>query len=105
MQRANRDCRRDERLVSQTLVQSLSSLQGGSDSRNPETTGKLQILQNCSEFSEEAGNTDLVQKADPLYAGLESPTFRLESKKKKEKKNGEKELGEKAKKEIKIRKI
>ena len=92
-------------MVSWTLAQSLRSLQGGSNSRILETIGKLQILQNFSDFSKEVGNTDLAQKANPLYVGLESPTFRLESKKKKDKKNGEKELGKKGKKDIKIRQI
>ena len=35
-QRANRERLRDDRVVSQALVQSLSSLQGGSDSKNLE---------------------------------------------------------------------
>ena len=43
-QRANRERLRDDRVVLQALVQSLSSLQGGSDSSDLETTGKLCVL-------------------------------------------------------------
>ena len=43
-QRANRERLRDDRVVSQVLVQLLSSLQEGSHSRNRETTGKLCVL-------------------------------------------------------------
>ena len=63
----------------------------------------MQVLRNFSDFSKEAGDTDLAQKANPLYVGLESPMFRLENRKEREKKNREKELGEKGRKEIKIR--
>ena len=44
-QRANRERLRDNRTVSRILAQSLSSIQGGSDSRNPETIGELHLLQ------------------------------------------------------------
>ena len=44
-QRASRERLRGERVVSRVLAQSLSSLQGGSDSRNSETIGRLQKLQ------------------------------------------------------------
>ena len=43
-QRANRECLRDDRVVSQALVQSKSSFQGGSDSRDLQTTGRLCVL-------------------------------------------------------------
>ena len=44
-QRASRERLRGERVVSRVLAQSLSSLKGGSDSRNSETIGRLQKLQ------------------------------------------------------------
>ena len=43
-QRANRERLRGEWVVSRVLAQSLSSLKGGSDSRNSETIGRLQKL-------------------------------------------------------------
>ena len=44
-QRENRERLRGKWVVSQALAQSLSSLQGGSDSRDLETIGRLQKLQ------------------------------------------------------------
>ena len=44
-QRASRERLRDDRTVLRVLAQSLSSLQGGSDSRNPEAIGELHELQ------------------------------------------------------------
>ena len=54
-QRANRERLRDERVVSRTLVRVLSPSQGGSAPRNPETIGKLQVLQNFSSSNAVAG--------------------------------------------------
>ena len=47
-QRASRGRLRDNRLASQILAKSLNPGAGGSDSRNLEATGKLQILQKFS---------------------------------------------------------
>ena len=71
-QRVNRESLRDVGTISRTLAQSLSPHQGGSDSRNPETTGKLQILRDFSSFSAVDGNKNLSQKDVPMYVGLKS---------------------------------
>ena len=80
-QRANRERLRDIRTVSRTLARSLSPFQGGSDSRDPETTGKLQVLRDFSSFSVAAGKSDQSRKDGPVYVGVESHTYRLEDKK------------------------
>ena len=43
-QRANRECSRDDRVLSCALVQALNPLQGGSVSRTTKRSGKLQLL-------------------------------------------------------------
>ena len=77
-QRANRERLRDDWTVSRILAQSLSSIQGGSDSRNPETTGELQILQQISvpSVEEKAGN--LANSANPVYVGVSPHSHRTE---------------------------
>ena len=68
-QRANRERLRDIRTVSRTLERSLSPFQGGSDSRNPETTGKLQVLRDFSSFSVTNGKSNQSTKDSPVYVG------------------------------------
>ena len=80
-QRANRESLRDFGTISRTLAQSLSPCQGGSDLRNPEITGKLQILRDFSSFSVADGNENLSKKDVPMYVGLKSHTSTVETKK------------------------
>ena len=81
------------------MARSLSPFQGGSDSRNPETTGKLQVLQDFSSFSVAAGKSDQSRKDGPMYVGIESHTYRSEDKKtEKGNKNVEEEKSVKKKK-------
>ena len=47
--------------------------------RNPEITGKLQILRDFSSFSVVDGNKNLSQKDVPIYVGLESHTSSVET--------------------------
>ena len=79
-QRANRESLRDVGTISRTLAQSLSPYQGGSDLRNPEIAGKLQILRDFSSFSVVDGNKNLSQKDVPMYVGLKSHTSSVETK-------------------------
>ena len=69
-QKVNRERLRDDRVVSQVLVQSLSSLQGGSDSRNLETTGKLCVLHQFTTPSVEKKDTNPSPKDKPIYVGV-----------------------------------
>ena len=61
-QRAKPELLRDNRIVSQTLASLLSPLQGGSNSRTPETTGKLQLLQQFAISNVVDGNSDPSKK-------------------------------------------
>ena len=99
-QRAKRERLRDERTVSRTLARSLSPFQGGSDPRNPETTGKLQILQKLNIPSAAKGNTNPSVKDSPMYVGMDSHTLRVEKdRNEKEKKEKASEMGTKMGKE------
>ena len=69
-QRQKRELLRDQRTVSQILARFLSPNQGGTDPRNLETTGRLQILQHVRTPSEESGRSNPARKGDPLYAGI-----------------------------------
>ena len=79
-QRAKRERLRDERTVSQMLVRSLNPSQGGSNPRNPETTGKLQILQRLNVPNAEEGNSNLSIQDSPVYVGMDFHMPRLEDK-------------------------
>ena len=71
------------------LERSLSPFQDGSDSRNPETSGKLQILQKLSIPSVNEGSINPSVKGSPMYVGMDSHTLRIEKiqmKKKRKKK-------------------
>ena len=78
-QRAKRECLRDEWTVSRTLARSLNPFRGGSDPRNPETTGKLQILQKLSIPSVVEGNSNLSIQDSLVYVGMDSHMPRLEN--------------------------
>ena len=53
------------------LAKSLNPTEGGSDSRNLATTGKLQILQQiCGSSSGSNRSTDPVKKTSPEYVGI-----------------------------------
>ena len=78
-QRANRERLRDDRVVSQVLAQSLSSLQGGSDSRNLETTGKLCVLHQFATLSVAKEDTNPSPKDKPIYVGVSPHSHRLKN--------------------------
>ena len=61
-------------------MKSLSPSQGGSDLRNPETTGKLQILRDFSSSSAAEGSTNQSEKEVLMYMGLKSDTSSVETK-------------------------
>ena len=69
---------RSERVVSRVLAQSLSSLKGGSDSRNSETIGRLQKLQQFSAPNVEEKKEDLSSKDKPVYVGVDPHSSRSE---------------------------
>ena len=50
----------------------LSPNQGGSDLRNLEAAGRLQILQHVRTPSEEDGKVNPARQGDPLYVGITS---------------------------------
>ena len=78
-QRVNRGRLRDHRLASRILAQSLNPIEGGSDSRNSEATGKLQILQKFSVSSAEDGKyKNPASKAESIYVGMQTQTCRTE---------------------------
>ena len=81
------------------MARSLNPFQGGSDSRIPETTGKLQILEKFSVPSAKEGITNLSSQDNPVYVGMESHTFRIEEKNIKGKKKEENVQGLKTGKE------
>ena len=59
-------------------MQSLSSLQGGSDSRNLETTGKLCVLHQFATPNAEKEDTNPSSKDEPIYVGVSPHSRRLE---------------------------
>ena len=62
---------RDQRTIAKMLAKSLNPTEGGSDSRNLATTGKLQLLQQiCGNSSGSNGSTDPVKKTSPEYVGI-----------------------------------
>ena len=85
-QRVNRERLRDDQVVSQVLVQSLSSLQGGSDSRNLETTGKLCVLHQFATPSAVKKDINPSSKDKPIYVGVSPHSRRLENDAKEQKK-------------------
>ena len=78
-QRANRERLRDDRVVSQALVQSLSSLQGGSDSKNLETTGKLCVLHQFAVPSVAKKDIHSSPKDKPIYVGVSPHSHSLDN--------------------------
>ena len=64
------------------MARLLNPFQGGSDPRNPETTGKLQLLRDFSSFSVAAGKSDQSRKDSPVYVGVESHTYRVQDEEK-----------------------
>ena len=84
-------------------ARSLDSLQGGSDLRNSETTGNLQLLQKFVVSGVGNGKLNTSVKDSLLYVGMQSHVSSLESEKNdKEKKNGQKENYDKKIKENKV---
>ena len=81
----NRERLRGERVVSRVLAQSLSSLKGGSDSRNSEAIGRLQKLQQFSAPNAEKKKKDLSSKDKPVYVGVDPHSGRLEESTEKDK--------------------
>ena len=76
---------RDNRLASRILAKSLNPIEGGSDSRTPEATGKLQILQQFSVSSVKDGREqNQATKAKSMYVGMQTQTCRVEDSSKKE---------------------
>ena len=70
-ERCTRESLRDQRTIAQILVKSLNPTEGGSDSRNLKTTGKLQLLQQiCGTSSGSNGNINPVKKTSPDYVGI-----------------------------------
>ena len=76
-QRANRGRSRDDCIVARVLAQSLSPLQGGSDSRKSATTSKLQILQQFAVAGNGNGIQIRSEEDHAIYVGLDNPTHRL----------------------------
>ena len=77
-QRASRERLRDDRTVSRVLAQSLSSLQGGSGSRNSEATGELHMLQQIAVPSVEKSVRDPSNSDKPVYVGVGPHSSRAE---------------------------
>ena len=78
-QRVNRGCLRDNRLASRILATSLNPIEGGSDSRTPGPTGKLQILQQFSVSSVgDEREQHQATKAKSMYVGMQTHTSRVE---------------------------
>ena len=98
----------DTRIVFRILAKSLSPSQGGSDLRNPESTGKLQILQQMGIRSAVERKLNLSKKDSPLYVGMIPCALRLdEEKDEKENKSAKSGRGEKTRKQKKnsVRKV
>ena len=53
-------------------MKSLNPIQGGSDSRNLETTGRLQILQHVRALSTTDGTVNSANEGTPQYVGITS---------------------------------
>ena len=87
-QRLKREILTNQRTFSQILARSLSTDQGGSDTRNLETTRNLQILQQVEIPRVEKGNTNLAGKGSPVYVEItpHEPITIEEGEKKKENK-------------------
>ena len=80
------------------LVQSLSSLQGGSDSRNLETTGKLCVLHQFIVPSVVKEDINPSLKDEPIYVGVSPHSHRLDDAEKvQKKKEGDKDDAEEEK--------
>ena len=92
-QRAERERLRDDRVVSRVLAQSLSSLQGGSDSRIPEATGKLQKLQQFSVPSVEEKSENPSKSDTTVYVGVGPHSSRTEETEKMDKSNKKGDAG------------
>ena len=88
-QRVNRERLRGERVISQVLAQSLSSLQGGSGSRNLETIGRLQKLQQFAAPNNEENVQDQSVKDRPVYIGVSPHSSRTVPDEKNQKANKE----------------
>ena len=85
-QRVNRGRLRDNRLASRILAKSLNPIEGGSDSRTLEATGKLQILQQFSVSSVgDEREQNQATKAKSMYVGMQTQACRLEDLSEKEK--------------------
>ena len=85
-QRVNRGRLRDNRLASRILAKSLNPIEGGSDSRTLEATGKLQILQQFSVSSVGDGREQhQATKAKSMYVGMQTQACRVEDLSEKEK--------------------
>ena len=63
---------RNQRVVPQTLAKSLSPNQGGSDSRDLEMTGRLQILEQVRTPNKSNGKSNPAEKGNPYYVGITS---------------------------------
>ena len=63
------------------LARLLSPFQDGSDPRNPETTGKLQVLQRLKIPSATKGSTNLSNKDGPVYVRMDFRTPMVEDEK------------------------
>ena len=70
------------------MERSFSPLQGGSNPRTPETTGKLQKLQKFVVPNVGNGNSNLPAKDNPVYVGMESRTHRVDEVKNEKEKKG-----------------
>ena len=70
-ERITRESLRDQRTIAQILAKSLNPTEGGSESRNLATIGKLQILQQiCGNSNGSNGSTNPVKKTSPEYVGI-----------------------------------
>ena len=70
-ERCIRESLRDQKTIAQILAKSLNSTEGGSDSRNLATNGKLELLQQiCGTSSGSNGSKNPVMKTSPEYVGI-----------------------------------
>ena len=77
-QRASRERLRDDRTVSRVLAQSLSSLQGGSGSRQPEAIGELHELQQFAVPNAEKTSVNPSTSDRTVYVGVSPHSSRIE---------------------------
>ena len=75
----NRERLRDDRTVSWVLAQLLSSLQGGSDSRNSEAIGELRELQQIAVPSVEEKVKNPSSSDKTVYVGVGPHSSRIEA--------------------------